>query len=232
MPVRIGSTWLVVGSALSAPRYFDQALALADVTITCNAGIYLWLTADPPAIPTYYWLSDSQACELFPRCRRFVQKRGSKIITLARSPGGLAIRDLDSADLLLDLPERPELGPAFIRGQWIHPVLSGLICLQFALNHGPGKLICVGMNGYKSKPGEATPDTFDGRSGKPNASMHTREWIQPFTQSAVSACPDVKFIFAGKLQYELTGRNVVMVDDPAALWLACQDCEQPSWQHA
>ena len=225
-------TWLIVGSGLSAPEYFD---ALVDrlcpvvgpsaTTITCNAGIHLfWTREGAPLPPTYYWLSDAKACELFGRYARVAQAEGTKIVTARRNESGLDIRGLGNADMLVDLPER---GPGFLPftpGSYVHARFSGLIITQFALNMGATRVVWCGFDGYRSSPGAGiVQETFDGRTGKPKGHEHTQTWLGPFMQSVIYGCPHATFFFFGKPRYRLTGRNLTVIRAP-------RDMDQPTFR--
>lgn len=227
-----GKVWVVVGSSPSAPEWIDAALAAAGpgaVRVTANAGVELFLGGDRGPLHLY-WLSDFKACELFGCHLPAVRNLGGKVATLRRNPFGLEARGLGQADMLLDLREQHGRLEHHYQneGAWCHPTLSGLILLQLALRCRARRVFLVGMEGYRSRPGNLVIDTFDGRLGKDGSEAHLRSRIQPFVQSAVSECPDTEFVFCGLPNYPLSMRgrlhasgmgvgNVLMPTAPDAL---------------
>lgn len=213
-------TWLIVGSSPDAGDHFDVLLPLAGVWMTCNAGWQLFLTHDTyqgiwadrlkggRLLPDHYWISDPVAAAAARRAIAMMAARGTRIITADRAD--FVVKSLG---LPVEPHERVKLGappeqPAYTPGKPIHPTLSGLICLQYALDHGASRVILVGMSGYRSKESEIVTDSFDGRKGKAGGSDQTQYCIRPFIQSAINALPHVQFVVVGKLAYTLTGPNV------------------------
>ena len=103
----------------------------------------------------------------------------------------------------------------FLRGGY-SAGLSGLLCLEYVVNHGAKRIHLVGMNGYAGRVGG---DYFDGHETPVNTPdkrlRHTREIIEPFVQTVVDACPDVEFVFYGQLNYRVTGRNAQRITQEA-----------------
>ena len=93
----------------------------------------------------------------------------------------------------------------FRQGEYASCGLSGLMCLQYALNHEATDVHLVGMEGY----GESG-HYFNGNQdcGPEKSVPFTENLIQPFVQSCIDACPDVTFHFYGQLNYKVSGENV------------------------
>lgn len=209
------TNWLVVGSSDGAEPFFDALIDRVDETITTNAGWQYFLTRLPEQVfPDHYWLSDHVACKLFRRPKRYFKAHGTEMITAQRDElDAIYDRDMQDADRIIELPTRGDAPGSFTPGSYVHPRLSGLVCLQIAVNSlfasgGRGRVFCIGMEGYRSKPTRIVRDTFDGRMGKPAGRDQTFKWIKPFTQSVVDALPGVEFVLCGKLTYRVSGPNV------------------------
>jgi len=89
------------------------------------------------------------------------------------------------------------------------------MCLEYAIAHGARQIHLVGMTGYAGTDGgdyfggyepghepDTNPENIERRR------RHTLEIIQPFTQAAVDCCPDIDFVFHGRLNYQVSGPNV------------------------
>lgn len=180
--------WIVVGS--SPGGQYAQRLAGRlpwAMTITTNAA-YRWLSSNPHV----YFLSDSLGCELHGNDAAMMQVSGTRLVTLRRAQAALHSRGVDRFDEFLPL-NGPGENPRFVPGEYAQCALSGLFCLQYALNHGARRIHLIGMEGY-TDPGKGTRmlETYCG----------------PFTQSCVDACPSVQFVTYGHLNYPLHGDNV------------------------
>lgn len=191
-------TWLIVGSSPSMPRWFDLLLGHADTTITTNAGILEFLgNPDRSLRPDYYLLFDSFAARQFGRYAATAMGLGTMLITKRFADPDAAPWPLEQAAYTLPLPDRgPE--PQFVRGRYTHPRLSGLVCLQFAINFGrPDRIILCGFEGYRSNAHRIERDTFDGRPGKAAGEDHTLNWSRPFIRQAIEVCRDIQFVICG-----------------------------------
>ena len=204
------SVWLVVGSAPGVETYYAALRPLLPrvQSITCNAGGKLYL---PPDRPDYYWLSDPKAVPAFASVGQALQARGTRIIS-ARMPDR---RSPLHADLVVDLPHRGGHFQAFRPKTWIHPRLSGLLCVEYALLAGAGAVAMIGFRGYSSTWLDRKVDEFDGRLGPPGGSQYNKNWIAPFLQSCVDALPGVRFIMGGRPLYPLMGGNVITTHSEA-----------------
>lgn len=182
--------WIVVGSSpvgQHAQRLIGR-LPWAKVITTNNA--YRWLAASPHV----YFLSDPLGCELHGSDAAMMQASGTRLVTLRRTATALHSRGLDGFDEFLSMMElRSGETPRFVPGEYAQSALSGLFCLQYALNHGARRVHLIGMEGY----------TDEGKGARMVA-----KYCGPFTQSCVDACPRVQFITYGHLNYPLHGANV------------------------
>lgn len=180
--------WIVVGSSpgVSEAHAISGRIPWAKV-ITTNAG-YLSLAR----FPDVYFLSDPVACELHGHDAARMQASGTRLVTLRREPRAIRSRGLEGFDEFFSV-SGPGQDPKFIPGKYAQCALSGLFCLQYALNHGARRIHLVGMEGYT--------ETSHGLNMR-------RLYCGPFTQSCVDACPNVEFIVYGTLNYPLRGPNV------------------------
>jgi len=183
------STWLVLGSSLSAPDYLKKVSGEYDISIATNVGINLLQ-------PDYYFLSDKLA----------ISKHLTKAIEMQKLGMKLIMRENRlEADINIELG-KPKVNQTFVRGEYVHPRFSGLICMQFAINSGATKILVVGHGGYNElDPG---PDVHSKSS---NWRGHSLLWIPSFMQSMVNVCPDIQFVFYGDLTYTITGNNASFV---------------------
>lgn len=228
---RQGETWLVVGSSPSVLDTFAGAVVMHydAVTITTNAGIGLF-ERDPALRLDYYHLYDMVACKMFSSRAYAMHKRGTVVVTPRRCESALKERGLLRCDPeLINLREpRDEYsvnsaGEVFYTpGVEISARLSGLLCLQYALNRGAKTVVLVGFDGYRSTGNNIVADTFDGRMGKEAGTLHTRHRIQPFVQSAIDRCPEVDFIQYGRPGYHLEGDNYYPIEGPWSRFKAPQ----------
>jgi hypothetical protein len=214
------TTWLVLGSSPSAPRFYDALWPAAwrMTTITTNSGWQMMLVADTclPTVPDYYFLSDPVAIELHARAARYMQKRGTTIIAKQSAAQGLGIGLDDSQILRVPLADYAERGD-WTPGQYLNGRCSGAICLQHAVNAGAREIYLVGMDGYASQGKQIVRDSFDGRVGKSSGKTITDSWYAPLIQSIVAATPHIRYIVCGKPRYELAGSNVSIINDPNQL---------------
>lgn len=212
--------WVVVGDGPSARTMLVCALEQRPCarTITTNGGILLFC----PWRLDYYFLADGTACVTYHDAAVAAHKRGTRWITIARNPKRLRDQGLDGADEFLEFTPMPGCGLLvndiffdadlpwgevfnrtigathwkFRRGVFTDARLSGITCLQYAVNNGASEISLVGMDGY-------------GPDDCPRCERQTKGLIEPFTQSVVDSCPDVMFRVYGMPRYELTGTNVI-----------------------
>ncbi|HUT92361.1 MAG TPA: acylneuraminate cytidylyltransferase family protein [Thermoguttaceae bacterium] len=205
--------WIIVGSSISAREGFAAARVACPtaMTITTNRGHILFEEANDR--PDVYHIHDMVACKIHQEHCRAFKAKGSHLITINRSQRALNDRGVAWFDEFLELAGQDYPGK-FVKGCYSSCGLSGLMCLQYALNNGAHHVHLVGMEGY----GE------EGHyfNGEPDMSLtknlrFTTTLIQPFVQSCIDACPDVKFTFYGKLNYTVSGRNVNIIED-LSLW--------------
>jgi len=205
MTKRDGTTWWIHGSAPDGAPFFDVALDAADVSVTTNAGVLAWLGHRRRSIaPTYYWLQDPTAIELFGWFARVAQLMGTVILTDVKTDLPVTLNCVTAGvvePIVLVAPLSDP--PTFAPGVWQHVTLSGLLCLQYVANRAlvqppVERIILTGMTGYASSPAGIEVDTFDGRLGKRKGARHNEHRIAPFLHSVIEALPDVQFMFCGK----------------------------------
>ena len=201
---RYGNRWACVGSSTSAAKWLPVVLAENPgiCTITTNKGIELF----PNRPPEFYWLSDSTACRRYSAIAAERQSEGMQLVTFRRDAGALVSRGVENANIFLP-HDRPAVANVFTRGEYPQPSISGLVLLQFAVNHGAKELHLVGMEGYRDGPGKDAPNYFDG-TGHSIHKQHTEKIIRPFIQSMIDVCLDVEFIFYGNMNFRVGGPNV------------------------
>jgi CMP-N,N'-diacetyllegionaminic acid synthase len=201
--LRYSQAWIVCGAGPDV----RQMLALARakyphaVTITTNSGIRLFKEPDRP---DYYFLTDMHGCRIYHDEAKAIQARGSRLVTLRRDKSALKQRRLDHFDEFIPMAG----GPGQFTRKGLSAQLSGLLCMQYALMRGARELHLVGMNGYTGRPGGDYYEQDAPVMSHRKLRSHTENVIGPFTQAAVEACPDVDFVFYGRLNYRVGGPNV------------------------
>ena len=184
----IGSSPLAV-EAMTAARLEHKI----DRTITTNRGIVL------ESQPTYYFLSDAQACQLWNAHARKAHLAGTTCVTLRRSDHALEKRGVEWFDIIQD--EKPPYEPF---------VLSGLWCLEFAAQAGATTVLLAGMDGWSSSPD--VMDYFDGSLGK---IKHNTDWsrdvIAPRCRLLADKYPSVAWIQYGRPEFEVEAANWTVV---------------------
>lgn len=199
--------WLVCGSGPSARRGMIEALEEfhPQITITCNGGHRLFDARTGLDAPTFYFITDMKACEMYAADSVYLQRRyDTMVMTLARNASGQAARGLSHADQFVTLDRAAPAGehtPGKIAG---HP-LSGLYMLDIALNRGARTVLIVGFDGYASGPEGAVVDYFDGRHGKVGGASHNLI-TERYLETAVERRPDVRFVVYGSPRYRVPGR--------------------------
>lgn len=208
-------TWLIIGGGTSAAIAFD--LAMADhpdaTTITCNAGGGLFL--DRGIVPDYFLMyCTAQAFNLWSDDLIELHRRGCHVIGERRSEGAVFKRlgRYSERIEIMDLG-RALRCPPFDPAKMVYVRFSGLMCLQYALHHGAETVVLVGMEGYRSTRERHVVENFDGRMGRDTGQKLTNSWIRVFTNSCIERCPQVRFIFYGRPNYEVERRaNVQIVE--------------------
>lgn len=154
----------------------------------------------------FLFVFDFAACQKYANAAKRMQQDGTRCITLKRKQPEIAQRHLDGFDEFIG-PSRFKNNPGwFSRGEWNDMGLSGLWCVQYALNGGATTLHLPGHDGYRGRPTD-----YDSGESHPIAHDTTFGIIQPAMQAMVDACPDVQFVFYGDLAYEVKGENVSII---------------------
>jgi len=195
--------WIVIGSSSSAPEWLPVVRARypSATVITTNASGLLF---DPPDRPDYYFLSDHVACDLYGQLAQDLSARGTRTITRKRALSAMKTRGVEWFDEFIQ-DDREVAGAVFQPGQYSGPGLSGLFCMQYALNHHACGVHLIGFEGYGDRahywdrPAELAHN---------KSTAYTEQYIRPFVQSAADTCPDVTFHFYGDLNYRISGENV------------------------
>lgn len=194
--------WMVCGSSPLARKSMRYALSERhpQVTITCNGGHRLFDSRTGIDHPTFYFLSDSEACRIYTMDSSFLQARyGTMVMTPHRDLQALKERDVLHADWFLKV-DRSATPGYYSPGVYAGQPLSGLWMLDVALNRGAKTVLIVGMDGYQSSDDGPVVDYFDGRLGQRNGRSHND--IQAgYLESAVRLKPAVRFVMYGDPLY-------------------------------
>ena len=214
--------WLVVGASPGIEMYYAALCPMLSrlATITSNAGARLFAQ---PYRPDFYWVSDPAAVSLFAGVARDLQRRGTKLIGVTRPVPGSQRPQVYRPDVVVPLPHRGGGPLPFTPGRWVHPRLSGLLCLQYALHAGARAVVLAGMCGYASTRAVQVVDEVDGRLGPRGGNEYNGKWIAPFVQSCIDALPAVRFVVCGRPLYELRGPNMKVLDSPDQVARAVAD---------
>lgn len=189
------SPWIVVGDSPSGAAGLARARDrhVTATTVTTN-GAWRHFNGEAPNI--YFLVGAATARQYMAEAGRF-QKRGTKLVTLERNRRQLTGRGFEFFDEFLPLMSGQERTPRrFVRGAYVEACLSGLFCLQYAVNKGATHVLMAGMEGYSVE--------LNGTRGV----KQTKGVIAPFTQELVAVCSDVQFTLYGTPHYALAGSNV------------------------
>jgi hypothetical protein len=210
----VGRDWIVAGSSPGAAEWLPLVRERYPdaVTMTTNRGIKLFEER-----PDVYYFGDERVLfpETFEEYRetaRRLKREGAHTVGLLRLPEVMAEWDIEWIDDKLTVEVGSWSPWKFIPGKYTAVGLSGLFCLQYAVNSGAGAVHLVGMEGYGDEG-----HYFDGGRDSQVAKdlKRTTEVIGPFTQALIKACPGVQFTFYGELKYTVAGGNVTLRKDPA-----------------
>jgi len=205
----MNTTWLNLGSSHTAPAGFMRALQQypEPTVITTNSGIKL-------CVPDYYFLSDQTACKQFARRANDLRRtHGLQLITLKRVPSAWKDRGIPEPDHAMEVTG-PGGNVEFSRDGYTDCMFSGLFCAQFAIANGCTRMLLPGHEGYVSNMPQTDNggDYWEGGAVRnKRAFQHTTLYIGPFWRSCVAACPDIEFVFYGRLNFEIDGDNVKKV---------------------
>lgn len=203
-----GSRWMVLGSSPSAPEHCNTPEI--DFTISSGDGIIL-------RHPDYYFIMEESALWRRVDERYEAQRNGTKIVLsqyLVQLLRGKKYQDfLDRTHQKLfpynelirfDPLSRPETWKTWRRGNYV-AACSGVLCLQFAVNHGATEIHMVGMEGYA--PGDVS-NYFTGAKCAPRSVRLCSQVYHPLTQRIINKCVDINFYTYGYLVNVLQGKNV------------------------
>ncbi len=205
--------WIVIGASPSARESLLAArLAVPNaVTIATNGAEALFSGSSGP---DYYHIHDMNACVDYNARGKEFQAMGTRLVTLERSESSLKKRGLDHFDEFVPLSSREYPG-RFKMGEYSSCGLSGLMCIQYALNHGAKTVHIVGQEGYgkgdqyfHAEPGAGTQDD---KLSHDKRERLTLSLLQPYIQGCIDVCPAVQFVVYGNLEYKLSGENVKCV---------------------
>lgn len=201
--LRYGQAWIVCGSGPDARENLAIARArLPHAQVICtNMGIRLF---EPPDRPDVYFLTDMRGCQLYHDDAKAAKSRGTRLVTLRRAPQAIKQRRLEHFDQFVPILNQPNV---FVRNAYTAG-LSGLLCLQYAINAGAREIHLVGMNGYTGQRNGDYFDAYEPENKGRRRAMHTENVIGPFIQAAIDGCPDVEFVFWGQVNYPAAGPNV------------------------
>lgn len=203
--------WIVTGSSPSGREWTRRLVRRYPdaVRIASNRAIE-WYAEDDIELD-YLFVFDFVACQKYADVAKRMQQDGTRCVTLQRKQPALAQRNIDGFDEFIG-PPRFKCNPGwFKRGEWNDMSLSGLWCVQYAINSGATTLHLPGHEGYRGRPSD-----YDTGEAHPNAHDKTFGVIEPAFRAMVEACLDVHFVFYGDLAYEVNGPNVTRITTQAA----------------
>jgi len=205
--------WMVLGSSPSAPEHHNTPDV--DVSISSGDGILL-------RSPTYYLIVEESAIWRHPKERQRAQNDGTKVLltdNLVNSVRGAKFQKfLDRTSKYMfpydelvrcNVPIRKNSWKSWRRGSYIRSC-SGVVALQYAINHGATDIHMVGMEGYTALEG---PQYFNGQPANNKSHRFAQMCHFPLTQRIIAQCPDVSFTTYGRLTYDLFGDNVTHLRD-------------------
>lgn len=207
-----GKTWMVLGSSPSMPDFIDFVLHEVgiDIVATCNDGIFECLHQG--FYPHFYGMMELDGPKYFGRYYAKAQQHGTKIVTSSMATERNDIQLGVEPDVVLPVVGWSDI-KVFELGGYVAAGTTGGHLLQLAANSSPREVHLVGMEGYSSTPATQVIETFTGRRGGKHAAKHTSQFYGPLVQQVVFACLDVRFVFYGKMRYEVRGPNVRMVHE-------------------
>ena len=216
-----GQEWILVGSSPGAtmfPRIREQYSDA--VTITTNMGYTLFGEKPPDVyffcdlldlIPERMDTDDSRGSRRFFESRdasKQLKEQGCHVIGHIRNNEIRLQWGLEWFNEMI-IAEVGGWRPwKFIPGKYTAARLSGLFCLQYAINNGATHVHLVGCEGYAASGHHFDTDVDSAEAIEENL---TADFIGPFTQAVVKACPKVEFTFYGNLEYAIHGDNVEKV---------------------
>ena len=199
----MSDTWLLIGSGPDAPEYLPVAMAdYPDaITMTTNHGLNLIEK------PDYYLIIDRTAVRLLGERAKKLQSEGMYIVT---SENDCTRPVVESVIPNPDYHFIINNSHWYMKGFISRCRFSGLYMLQFVLLMGAERVAMVGYNGY---PPDKTPYWYEHTRKYDIAEYRTRTLgkIQPYMHDITKANPDVHFVYYGKLNYEVSGKNVTRV---------------------
>lgn len=197
------TTWLVLGSSVSAPAEYERAKPFADVVITSNRGLKI----EPN--PDWYWVTDHIAVQRYLPLIEPSLANHTKLVT-SKLAIGFALKEAPHlhslADMIIRYPR--QYNSNWERGWYVNGRASGSMILQFAANHNPDRILMVGMEGYQSTPKRVVVEYFDGECGTAKCEK-LMETYGPLVQSVIDRSPSVDFFFFGSPHYPWRGMSIV-----------------------
>lgn len=216
--------WFLLGCAPTMPLYIDRLWAryvLAEpntIVATTNAGIHECNRLGRS--PDWYGVMELATPDIYGRFyephRPFTRIFTTDVALRNFAPAGIDFRP----DFIAEVAGWCDQ-VVFRRGTYVAVGATGGHLLQHAVNLGAKKVVLVGFDGYKSRPGHLQPDTFDGKFGPSYGESHTKQWYGPGIQQVINACPDVVFEFYGRPTFPIVGKNVAVCRSPEEMeqWL-------------
>lgn len=192
------TTWLALGSSLSAVKNYLRAKKFADVIATANQGLEI----EP--YPDWYWLTDSIAAKRDFEKAKIAVKNGTKMIT-----SKIALRYSPFLESIAHKVVEYEgsKSQTWRPGELVNGRTSGCFLIQMAVNDGADRVLMVGLEGYKSKRGDIQQDYFHGGSGV-HTHSETMKSYGPMVQSVIDQSPNVEFHFFGEPNWPWTGMRL------------------------
>lgn len=199
--------WIVVGSSQTGREWTERLLQKWPdaVTIASNRSVEWFAESGWPL--DFAFVFDSVACEKYRNVAYKMQSEGTQLVTLNRSRDVLARRGVERFDEFLPAGQYRGNAGWYEKGKWNDMALSGLWCLQYALNNGAETVHLAGHEGYRGKPSD-----YDHGQPHPRANDLTFGVIEPAMNAICRACEDVQFVFYGDLAYEVRSFNATTIN--------------------
>lgn len=230
------NVWLVLGSSPNAARQLAAAMFNAPrnvTTITTNRGLLMLPQ------PNYYLVFSLVGERRYRPHYKRAQRRGTKIVgcnyklprespthpqvnwvgTEHKPPKTCVLAYKNPAyvcpcDVIADVGPFYRDPPEWAPGQPFVTRSSGLLCVQFAIDHGADLLLMAGFEGY----GTVGSPYFDGEDCDDSAQR--TEWTQRFYGPTMAnimqgSIEHTRFVMLGKPTFPLKAPNLAIIDVPS-----------------
>lgn len=160
------------------------SMPASDLIVTTNAGIEL-------CTPHFYYLNDEVACHRYAQAGR---ESEAVCMTADRCASGLQVRGITDYHPIVPMVH-PVAVWSFLKGTYTYHPLSGVMCVQIAVNLDADLVRLVGFDGYTE-----------------TERLRAKNQMQAEAlQAIVDACPHVTFEWYGDSLLDVRGANVIRV---------------------